>query len=713
MLTVESLRYDFLLQNNKHRKPASMWLLFILITIFLVIGIVVYYRVQNPRCGSDFNPNLRTCDAHGQIIVSDTPQGCDPKNEQRFMADLLAFLQYITRIQRANHDRLSDLLRRRFRKVYQGIFLFAIPELLRILPTDFGQNQVTPYGIVSFFTLYGACISDKDAFCESILPSAPILCKAYLSNAAHHPTSCPFHLTDASPHVYIKDINFFNYIGLLGAISVDYNQAIVIFVDLPVQDLHLSYWSFNVYLADSLNPNAVCSPYRQAYAASIVPPLNMYTAVAISHKKFNPLTADSNTKVRGHVRFHIVIALDSTIADAIVSVLPTEDFVHTFTIPCARNTMRIDPSLPNPNHRTPEDRMFDPMVDRLTCFLRITPAIGSTDTQPIQDFIHMRPPYHSNFRVCMVEDSDATISAPFHAPIYPIQISPPTFDSCRTQQTLRAINQHLKSAFSSHGFGIQSLKIRDTVLNIFAPMYRQILNTTMPYKGGYQAIQLAGNAQADNYDANYCLGEGICLTNNDVMMSVAVNHSRLGLCLYNSINIVDINKAFGYASINLDASTPYDFYIVLAGRNHELLVIAEQQVRSALSGYSVKTDCIDLRTGQSADGNIPWCHQLLYVERVYLNMAYASITIPDKVYNLQSLFGKDLHGLHLSPDNDDAWNSLASTTAPLSTSMIKPAYYKITYDEHKTMKVVVFILIVVLLVAITMFLWSKGYLPLG
>lgn len=688
--------------------PFLIYYILLIVLILIIISGLIYLRLRNPRCGSDFNPNLRSCNDHGKIVVLDAPDTtCDPKNEFQYVTDILGFLEYISKIQ-ARKNALYELLSQKQFKTYPGIFLFAIPELLRVLPTDFGQNQITPYGIVSFYDLYKPCISNTVSFCDNLFgveanAIQKAACIEYLKTS---PTNaCPFLIHDTNPNIFIKDVNFFNYIGLLGSISVNYNQVVVMFVDLPVADLNLNYWSFNVYLADSLNPDAICSPYRQVYAASVVPPLNMFTAVAVSGKKFNPLTAQANTVVQGHVRLYLVIALDQNLADNVVRALPKEDLVHIFKIPSAENTMPIDDSLQNPNNITTRDRLFNPAFQRLACFLRLSPAIRSTEQnhQTLNDFIYMRQPYTNNFNVCMVEFPSSSLLFAF--PRFPQQISPVFSETCQLRQDYYHINRLLRQSISSGGFSNHKLKIRDTILNIFGPMYHNILNTKMPYKGGYQAIQLAGNAQADNYDANYCLSEGVCLLDTDILVSIAINHSRFGNCIYNNINIVDINKSFGYASIDLDASVPYDYYIVLSGRNQQLLLLTQQRITSALQGYSVKIDWIYLTTGASSDGAIPLCHQLLYVERVYVNLLYTSTHDPNTIYDIRALFGNNLDELYPNVA-EDAWTSLQMTTAPLSTVLLKPRYYKVSYDANWIKKILWSLIICIILIIFVMVVYQ-------
>ena len=287
----------------------------LILTVFILL---LYWALRIPTCGGDLDPNLRWCKNGKLVSGKPIPADCNPTSALASTNAMASFFGYVTRLshQASEQPSLSASLQS-LGTTRLGFLLFAVPELLQLLPSDFGQNYTTPYGMISFYDSFLPCIESPAEFCEYISKNQDAtfqeLCLgyfAYKKKTAVFP--CPFGVTDhsASPPVWIEDPNFFNALGLLGAFSLQPTQAVVFYTDLPVADLGLNYWSYVVYLADSLDINSQCSPRQQVSFSSLSSPLNMFTSVGVANKKFNPLTAETGTVTKGHVKFYTVLALD-------------------------------------------------------------------------------------------------------------------------------------------------------------------------------------------------------------------------------------------------------------------------------------------------------------------------------------------------------------------------------------------------------------------
>jgi len=163
--------------------------LFIIVSLFILLFmiIIIWYLLQDPKCGGYFDPKSRWCSQGRLVSNSPIPLECNPQDTLSYIQSMLSFLKYIQQMMEKTNDntKLTTFLSP-LGKTRKGIVLFAIPSLLQIMPSDFGQNYSTPYGIVSFFNEYLPCIQQTDAFCKFISGSnknemIPIVCKEYLT----------------------------------------------------------------------------------------------------------------------------------------------------------------------------------------------------------------------------------------------------------------------------------------------------------------------------------------------------------------------------------------------------------------------------------------------------------------------------------------------------------------------------------------------------
>jgi len=702
----------------------------LVVLLLIFFALYLWWKWRIPKCGGYLDPNLRWCDEKGRL-VSGTPipsTTCDPTTDTARQDSMARFLVYVSRLSRqASNEPMLRTSLETLGKVYPGMLLFAVPDLLRLLPSNFGQNYTTPYGMISFYQSFPPCISNLSGFCEYLTRGTPgvdaVVCDAYLRSLSAGKT-CPFALTDRTPTAWIDDVHFFNALGMLGAFSLAPHQAVVFYTDLPVADLGLNYWSYVLYLADNLDPNNECGPRQQINFASLSSALNMFAAVGISGKRFNPLTAASGTVEPGHVKFYTVVALDSTVADSVVHHLEASapypaDFVHVLPVPAGPNATHLDPTLENPNGLTTQDPAYDPATQRLACFLRLSPSPHATDAQTtrLQDYIFARGSYTHMSEVVLVDTStqhdlqhtEAPLSLFGLSPLSPM-IPPPVNELVLSKKGFRDVSRLFVHRLRFTGYSVASLQVRNSTLNVFAPLYRNVLFTKNPYLGGFQAIQLAGNGLGDNPDAQYRLSQSACLQDSDVMVAFCVHHAALGNCLYNSVNVLDTNRAYGYGAVVLDASSPVPYYMVLVGRNLGVLNQVEARIREGLGNrvHDISIHKIPLRTGPSENGDIPRCHQVLLVERVYVNLSYASSKDTTTTFHLTDLFGPSLDTLLVDSVPDEAWESLQNTTGPTNDTLVAPLFWKISYSSvalQRLLLATVLVLVLLLLVVVFVVAW--------
>ena len=416
---------------------------------------------------------------------------------------------------------------------------------------------------------------------------------------------------------------------------------------------------------------------------------------------------------KGHVRFYTILSLDPVLADRVRKRLESSapypyDFIYTFEVPAGPGSMKIDPTIQNPNGLTTHDAAYHPSYQRLTCLLRLSPSPRATAEQKnrMEAFIYAKAPYTNYFDVVLVDfgapsrHPSSNLYSSYHLPP---MIPPPINETAQYGKEFRRIRSLVRHKLWWSGYSTSSLRTRNSVLNIFAPLYRNLLTTTKPYLGGFQALQLAGNGQGDNYDAQYRLSQSGCLTDNNAMVALCTNHASFRNCAYNSINVIDSNKAYGYDGVVLDRTFPYRYYMVLIGRNVDFLQQVETRVRQGLGAMQndVYFHKIFVRTGPTSQGDVPLCHRLLMVERTYLNTAFPSQTDPGTTYRLTDLFGDNLDGLrHDAPD--EAWKSLSNVVAPQNETLLSPHYMMVSFSPQNVQRLflcAVLVLFLLLLLA--------------
>ncbi|NBO25010.1 MAG: hypothetical protein EBU93_07260, partial [Chlamydiae bacterium] len=392
------------------------FLIIVFIVILILIFILWWFLLRTPNCGADINPNKFYCTKNGRKIRNKLipKKKCEKNNEGTKLKNLVFFLSYMEQLQQQQQKNAAGSLLMQIGETwsdgqetktidrYRGIFYFAIPPLLDLLPTDFGQNKATPYGIMSFFNWYPHCIRDKASFCEKTVGSENIveLCKAYLRQKERQnggDSSCIFPLQSTDPKLYIRDGVFFDQLGMLGSLSITMSDVFVIYVALPVHELHLNYWSFEIYLSDHFRPGDRCYPFRQVNASLLCPSLNNITM--LSDPTFQQSRkGEENPFLLDFVHLFIIITLNKGLGKEIETQindtfqnLPNR-VVHTFGIPSAPGSLPHDPSLPNPNGYTSNSAYFHEEYDRFAVFLRLSqfPNASAEEKKRLQEYIYQR-----------------------------------------------------------------------------------------------------------------------------------------------------------------------------------------------------------------------------------------------------------------------------------------------------------------------------------
>lgn len=664
----------------------SLLLFFIILFVFfilLLIGYLVYFKVEQPYCGGKLDSKSLLCNQEKE-------EECNPKDNVIYYKDIAKSLQYIFRLYNKQNFILTALPTEEYR-VYKGVFFFGIPEILRALPTDFGQNSLSPYGFISFLPMYPSCISNKSDFCAQLFSStksnlisnaAQLECVSFLNGLANKAGNCKFPVNDGSPNVYIENNAFFNEIGMLGAFSIDENQCVLLRFKIPQSELDLLYWSFNFYIADSLGKNNICSPTYQAIVGSLTHSLNLFHVAAKSKNRKNPFKDDFD--------IIILVSYNDMVTEKVRDMISSDvnlkdiDMVHVFQVPTTKGSLTLSKDLPNPNLYDEETPLFNPKTDRLAVLLRLTPRKNDKIEQTkLQNFINQNNRNDFSVNLIEFERNQFFNLKPYNFIPNPKQLEAPYNEYDLFGQMFRKMNNEIALNLRLNLYNVEKLKVRNSLLNITAPLFRNVLNGNVPYKGGYQAVQLAGNMQGDNPDAQYRLGQSVCLTNkSSILITFGLNHQSFQNCLFNTYNVTDSVKAYGYEAFLPNKDSTYLLYLI--GRSKENLnYLSEQMNNFFVNKYpDVKIDikiCI-VKTGSTQEFAVPYCHPMLNIERIYINPNYSSLADSSKSYSLWNIFGDSLNDFNENISEDE-WNSLINTTGPLVNNYMEPFMYKIEKND--------------------------------
>lgn len=662
----------------------SCVLIFISICIF-----IIWYFTLPPQCGGNYT------------IKADCSKTC-PENankNENFFTNLITFYNQLADLQSKQKDGeiMQILSLEKNVKVYSGTFFFMTPELLQILPSDFGQNPISPYGVCNFSQNFIPCIQNVDKFCETLIDEntnanptnifVKEICSEMLSEVKEN-NECIFAVNDGNDNLQIDNNNIFNQLGTIGTFSLSNNQAIILKLSIPAKDLDLIYWSIIPYLADDLSKENICNPMYQIYFASLLQPLNNFRAMSITNGK---------KKSFDNISCILILSLNPSLSSFLGQKLEklNVDFIYEMIIPTAQNSFPLQENLPNPNNITKKDTYFNNDTCRISLLLRVTPNPNqSNKNQMIQDYLYQNG--RNDFELLFVEKENnlESQSVGFSSTVFP-PILPPPFDEVKMfAKSFKTTRNKIMTDIGKYLFFTYKIPSRYNIVSITAPLFPSIRGGKIPYKGGYQAQQLGGNMLADNHDAQYRTSKAACLAEeNEVLMAIGVNHSHIGNCFYNSISIVDVNRAYSYDSkaFSIMEIQKSNYYIYLAGRDASFLQNVKEKIQKIVPDIPIFTQYI--RTGSSENFDIPACHYLSFVERIYLNM---NISIDGKTLNLQDVVSEE------NP-TPEMLKALDKISAPSLETMVEPQFYKITQNLPKFFIFIICFLIIVFIFSISLF----------
>jgi len=146
-------------------------LLLCLIGIILCLFFLSVTRQKNSTCPGMLIPTQRQCIKGKLVTTSRVSSGTGVTNDDEFyVLEVIKFFVSLFKERLVSTDNVKDVFMKSC-KVIDGIFYFAPDPMLRLLPSDFGQNYITPYGLVSFGSSYMSCIENPFDFCQYLTRS--------------------------------------------------------------------------------------------------------------------------------------------------------------------------------------------------------------------------------------------------------------------------------------------------------------------------------------------------------------------------------------------------------------------------------------------------------------------------------------------------------------------------------------------------------------
>lgn len=662
---------------------------FLLVIILIFSHILFIYiigrKTDRRKCPGYLDSTYGQCTDDGKhylAFVKRKEDSCDPTIYELQRRDIVLFagkllLQYITDKRENNLSLLHAAFLKKNMTIYQGIFYFLLKPFLTVLPTDFGQNFITPYGTPSFLADYISCIPDLTLVCKDLIkdPEQTDTCLKYFEvlNQKFKSDSPP-NCQNIKPDLYNNPL--YVELGLLGAMTINPNQAIIISGTIPKR-IGLKYWSFTPYLADRYNDTDTCTPFNNIYFSSLTDPFNNFT-----HYTESDFT------------FAIIISINPDVGDKMYNFLSTQpqlnlNYIHRFDLPSGPNTMIVQPNLLNPNHLTNEDITFNYQTDRLAVLFRMN--VIHPDSNEFEEF--KLNPHFENYIVDLGDSVDVKkfysgiLLPPLKTP-FPLQTN-----ESFLHDTLNGIKKNLETSFKNN-FSSKMIHGFNSLLGTFAPLDRGVYYNHFSYESGRQAIQMASNANGDNPDTWYKISKPECLSMDDILMCVCVNHTLLKNSIYCNINVLDKQMGRGIASIEIFEDDKkllaYPFYSVIISRNKELLNEFKESLLS-LFGEQIFIYDYFVQTGDTMHWNVPICHQLLFIERTYLNP-----TIPLEDGSFVYYRNENV------PSTE--WNKL---TRPDGNDLLNPIFMKFTKKKFNVWVIIIMVIIIILLLILLIFLMHK------
>jgi len=494
--------------------------------------------------------------------------------------------------------------------VSQGRFYFSTPLLLEVLPNDFSQNQLTPYGLVAFTKdhLLSIPTLTKVRYLEMLekcnFPELLPLIK-WLSSYSPPPVSPPpttlmkYNRPRDASFPSLSDEVMYDAFGCLGANPLNPEDGYILAGTLPLKSLRPRYFSFILYLADRYDPSNMCAPVQHSLFASILPPFNLF---------------DLPTRQRQRdITFAILIARHPSVMQGLRTVLQTRkiDVVHEFCVP--ERPFPVHASAPNPNGITVNRPVFDTQTDRWAILARFVPEDSKGSAW--QEF--KRAPPITVHRISWTPSvPQASAPFPYHNQFSPTLPPLQTFSPTWYNAIAKQINHGIVSA-SRRPNSVATIKVLPSITCLFAPGDPKARTGFYPYVNGLLAIQTAGTALGDNPDCWYKFSKSFCLpTEESVAVVLGVNHAHMDNALYCNINVNHTEKSSSVAEKSYFRPSPeFMFYVTLVGRNAG----AMQQMAQAIRKSLVAKFSFDFVPILVSANTIPLGHHFNIVERAYIN----------------------------------------------------------------------------------------------
>lgn len=649
----------------------TVFVLFLL-TLHIIFLIIVLKKKQKKICPGTLDLTYGQCTDDGKHYISFIKRrnSCDPSIVEIQQKNTILFggklaLQYV--MDRQKYDPIYDIFQNENVAIFKGIFYFLLKPFLTILPSDFGQNYITPYGTPSFLADYISCLPDPSIVCRDLTKNGDekqiAVCSRYFDQlnqifANHENSLCSI------PNPELFNNLIYVELGLLGAMTIKPSQAIIISGIIP-KNIGLKYWSFTAYLADRYRSSNKCNPFHNIYFSSLLDPFNNFSYIS-----------------NEDIEFVLIISINPHVGNKVSAILSNEipnAYIHRFNLPSGSDTMIIEKGLLNPNQLTENDRAFDYETDRLAVLFRMN--VLNPDNP---DFLKFK--FNPNFSTHCI-DFGETLPMQLYDGIHPILKTPfptKTDEVNLLKAEMESIHETIKNSYQKQ---MKDIHCFDSLLGTFAPLDEKVYYNHYTYKNGRQAIQMASNANGDNPDAWYKLSQPQCMSDDDVMFCLCVNHTALQNSIYCNINVLDKQLGRGITSFEIfeDDSKllSYPFYGVAISRNAELLAEFKAFIQQM---FPTKIYLYDfyIETGLGMNWNVPKCHQLLFIERTYLNPM-----IPDENGNLE---------YYKNVQDDTLWNQM---TRPDGKSLLNPMIFK--FSRKKPLFVFP---IIVMIIIIILFAWK-------
>ena len=194
--------------------------------------------------------------------------------------------------------------------------------------------------------------------------------------------------------------------------------------------------------------------------------------------------------------------------------------------------------------------------------------------------------------------------------LYPKNVLPPL---CKNEHMYtKKLSQFIKNFFDKYIFNYVEIPVGRILPPSYAPPKWKIKNG---WDGtGWIASTDMFDLMGDCPDANYFTSEGVCLTENDYLIALGLNHTKIKSSIYTNYNIYSKSHAASVAkSINDHAPWPDIFTISIFGRKK----IKYQYLQQFTSLYKTTVSYNILERGYEAMDTDSY----VITERVYLNRA--------------------------------------------------------------------------------------------